>query len=88
MCLMLGRLIGVPCLAFGLLAQAPETPAPAAQSQEPEAAQIRVQVNEVIVPVTVTDDKDRFVADLEAKDFRIFDEGKEQKIRFFSRERI
>ena len=48
---------------------------------------IKVQVNEVIVPVTVTDDKGRFVSNLDAKDFRVFDEGKEQHIEFFSRDR-
>jgi hypothetical protein len=48
---------------------------------------IRVQVNEVIVPVTVTDEKGRFVSNLEQKDFQIFDQGKEQTIRYFSRER-
>src|SRR5579884_2440331 len=47
-------------------------------------APIRVQINEVIVPVTVTDDKGRFVSDLTQQDFRIFDEGKEQKIEYFS----
>src|SRR5207244_10773890 len=46
----------------------------------------RVQVKEVTVPVTVTDDKNRFVANLDATDFRVFDEGKEQKLRFFSRD--
>ena len=46
-----------------------------------------MQVNEVIVPVTVTDDKGRFVSDLEQKDFSVFDEGKEQQIQFFTRER-
>lgn len=49
-------------------------------------ARIQVQVNEVIVPVTVTDDKGRFVTNLDAKDFHILDEGKEQKIQFFSRD--
>jgi len=48
---------------------------------------IKVQVNEVIVPVTVTDEKGRFVSNLEASDFKIFDEGKEQRIEFFSRDR-
>jgi VWFA-related protein len=48
---------------------------------------IRVEVNEVIVPVTVTDEKGRFVTNLEQKDFQVFDQGKEQTIRFFSRER-
>jgi VWFA-related protein len=56
--------------------------APIANAQQP----IRVQVNEVIVPVTVTDDKGRFVSDLEKKNFHIFDEGKEQTIDFFSHE--
>jgi len=46
-----------------------------------------VQVNEVIVPVTVTDEKGRFVSDLDQKDFTIFDEGKQQEIQFFTRER-
>jgi Ca-activated chloride channel homolog len=48
---------------------------------------IRVQVNEVIVPVTVTDDKGRFVSDLQQKDFQVLEENKPQSIRFFTRER-
>ena len=44
-------------------------------------------MNEVIVPVTVTDDKGRFISNLEKKDFQILDEGKPQTINFFSRER-
>ncbi len=48
---------------------------------------IKVQVNEVIVPVTVTDDKGRFVSDLDEKDFKVIDEGQEQQIQFFTRER-
>jgi VWFA-related protein len=62
-----------------------QTPAP---SQAPSPApSIKVSVNEVIVPVTVTDEKGRFVSDLDQKDFRVFDEGREQKISFFTRER-
>jgi Ca-activated chloride channel homolog len=49
-------------------------------------APIRVEVNQVIVPVTVTDDKGRFVSNLTKGDFRLFDEGREQKIDFFSHE--
>jgi Ca-activated chloride channel family protein len=52
-----------------------------------EQKPIRVQVNEVIVPVTVVDDQGKFVSNLDQNDFHIFDEGKEQKINFFSRER-
>jgi Ca-activated chloride channel family protein len=42
------------------------------------------QSNEVILPVTVTDDRGKFVSNLVAKDFRILDEGRPQKIDFFS----
>ena len=50
-------------------------------------APIKVSVNEVIVPVTVTDEKGRFVTNLDKADFKILDNGKEQNISFFSRER-
>lgn len=71
-----GTLLGALFLGLSLLAQAPPNP-----------QNIKVSVNEVIVPVTVTDDQGRFVADLEEKDFEIYDEGKKQKIGYFSRER-
>jgi Ca-activated chloride channel homolog len=77
------------CVLSGVLwGQAQQTPPPASP-QAPEAPQtrIQVQVNEVIVPVTVTDDRGRYVEDLDVNDFRILDEGQEQKIRFFTRER-
>src|SRR5580765_438212 len=94
---MVGRfLIGLSVVALSLAQTAeqkpaglpPEVPkqvtlAPEAPAQRP----IQVQVNEVIVPVTVTDEKGKFVSNLDAKDFRIFDEGKEQHLHFFSRER-
>jgi len=56
-------------------------------TQQPEPSPIKVQVQEVIVPVTVTDDRGRFVDNLTQKDFEILDEGRTQKIRFFSAER-
>ncbi|HTC88863.1 MAG TPA: VWA domain-containing protein [Bryobacteraceae bacterium] len=72
----------------GSTAQKPDVaPASANANQPPAAPPIQVQVNEVIVPVTVTDDRGRFVSDLEQKDFTVFDEGKEQQIQFFTRER-
>jgi Ca-activated chloride channel homolog len=69
----------VPVLA----AQQPAQP-PAQQPAEPPKVQFGASANEVIVPVTVTDDKGRFVSNLEAKDFRILDEGQPQRIKFFS----
>ncbi len=68
---MLTGRFAIPLIAVVTFAQAP----------------IRVSVNEVIVPVTVTDEQGRFVSNLESSDFRIFDEGKEQKILYFNRER-
>jgi Ca-activated chloride channel family protein len=57
-------------------------PGTVAKAQAP----IKVSVNEVIVPVTVTDGKGRFISNLTRDDFKIFDENKEQKIDFFSHE--
>lgn len=79
---MLTRILFAIGLICSLNAQTPP-PAPAAS----QPSNIKVQVNEVIVPVTVTDEKGRFVSDLDKKDFRILDEGKEQSIEFFTRER-
>jgi len=73
------RLWLLPLLASLLAAQA-ERPA------QPEQQPIRVQVNEVVVPVTVTDEKGAFVSNLEASDFLVLDEGRPQKIVYFSRE--
>ncbi len=52
-----------------------------------QKSSIRVQVNEVIVPVTVTDERGRFVTDLDQKDFQVFENNKPQSIRYFTRER-
>ena len=67
--------------------QAPQqtTPPPPAASQPAQPpVQFRGSAIEVIVPVTVTDDKGRFVSNLVQKDFRVLDEGKPQAIEFFS----
>lgn len=53
----------------------------------PQPGEIKVSVNEVIVPVTVTDERDRFVSNLDEKDFTVFEEGKPQRIIYFNRER-
>jgi len=85
---MFRRAFLVALVACFALAQEGTNPPVAPQAvQPPSQPPIRVQVNEVIVPVTVTDDRGRFVSNLDATDFRIQDEGKDQKIQFFSRER-
>ncbi len=68
-------------------ASAETTIAPAAPEAKGNSSSIRVSVNEVIVPVTVTDEKGRFVSDLDQKDFSIFEDNKPQSIRYFTRER-
>ena len=88
---MYSRLALVLVAAISLSAQSttPVTQAAdvAPNPQTPGPPPIQVQVNEVIVPVTVTDEKGRFVSDLDQKDFTIYDEDKEQQIQFFTRER-
>jgi Ca-activated chloride channel family protein len=60
------------------------------QAQQPPAKPqdtgvvISTTATEVIVPVTVTDNKGKFVSNLVASDFRVLDEGKPQRIQFFS----
>ena len=75
------RLLLCFSLVFSCWAQQP--------AAQPSAAQqpIRAEVNEVVVPVTVTDEKGRFVSNLEQQDFQILDEGQPQTIRYFTRER-
>jgi VWFA-related protein len=69
---------------------APQQPAPSQPTQaapqpvkQPDQLSIHVTTTEIIVPVTVTDDKGRYLSNLEEKDFRIQDEGRTQKITFF-----
>src|SRR5450759_17565 len=94
------RALAIVVLSASVFAQPPapakvtSTQPPPVQAETPPDAHkeipksdIKVQVNEVIVPVTVTDDKGKFVSDLEKSDFHIFDGGKEQTIQFFTRER-
>src|SRR5437762_6045152 len=80
---MLSRRIAAALVASLAMAQTQQPQAVAPPAQPP----IRVQVDEVIVPITVTDDRGRFVSNLDKSDFRVQDEGKDQNIRFFSRDR-
>ena len=74
--------------AFCLESQQPPATQQAAATLPPQQTpSIKVDVQEVIVPVTVTDDKGKFVSDLVQSDFQIFDQGKLQNIQYFTRER-
>jgi Ca-activated chloride channel homolog len=74
-------------LLLVLPVQAQDTGTAAAEVAPPLVNRdMRISVNEVIVPVTVTDLQDRFVANLDKADFQIFDEGVQQEITYFSRD--
>jgi Ca-activated chloride channel homolog len=64
--------------------QQPPQPQPT-KPQEP-GGEVKFGANptEVIVPVSVTDFRGKYVSNLEARDFRILDDGRSQRIRFFS----
>ena len=77
------RALSTRCFLFALaVAVCAVTHGSIATAQAP----IQVSVNEVIVPVTVADEKGRFVSNLVKSDFHLYDENKEQKIDFFSHE--
>jgi VWFA-related protein len=75
--------------AGSLAGQAPKPKTPPAPKPEVTASQdaFRTAVSEVIVPVTVTDPRGRFVEDLKREDFTLYDEDRLQQITFFTRER-
>jgi VWFA-related protein len=90
----------VTVLTLGAVGQNAPSPTPAATPQSAPAATAppapgtstsnavyRGSATEVIVPVTVTDAKGKFVINLEAKDFELWDNGKRQTLTYFSRER-
>lgn len=58
------------------------------QPQEPlaQAPTIKTQVSLVNLFVTVRDKNKRIVTDLKQDDFRVFEDGQEQKVAFFSKE--
>ena len=56
----------------------------AAPTHQEPAVTFKGGVSEVIVPVTATDEKGKFISNLTAKDFRVLDEGRPQRISFFS----
>jgi VWFA-related protein len=62
---------------------APKPATPPAQTAQQPATKFFVNPTEVILPVTVTDGKGRYLSNLEEKDFRIQDEGRTQKITYF-----
>jgi len=61
--------------------QGPLSPNPSRRTDGTlQAGGFRLDVNRVLIPVMVTDDLDRPVEGLQAKDFRVFEDGIEQRV--------
>ena len=67
-----------------------QAPASAGRPRPPEQGEftLKVDVNMVLVEATVRDDKGRIVNDLKREDFRVFEDGVEQQITYFSRDEL
>jgi VWFA-related protein len=61
-----------------------QTPPPPQQQPQQQRPGVRVEVNQVIVPVTVKDGSGRLVADLHKDEFRILEDNVEQRIVSFN----
>lgn len=73
--------------ALGALPQStPESVTSQATPPGASTLNLRVDTTLVLVPVTVTDSLNRFVLGLEKQDFRVFEDGKEQKVKQLSGE--
>ena len=79
--------LGSPCLARAQDAPSPAAPAtaaePAVQKQQNGPA-VRSETRLVRVDVIVTDKKGNYIHDLSAKDFKVYDDNKQQEVANFS----
>ena len=81
------RIRFVSCLSLSLLALVCLPAAsPAPQSADQPVAALKVQVREVVLPVTVRDKHGALVASLKIKDFTLTEDGRPQTIKSFTRE--
>jgi len=71
------------CLAV-LLGMTAVWPAARAQAPVDSGAVIRTETKLVLVDTVVTDKKGNYIRDLEAKDFKVYEDNKEQQIKSFS----
>jgi Ca-activated chloride channel family protein len=79
-------LFSMPVLSQTSPEKSPEATGQAADSQEGPLATFRAHTDLVLIPVTVTDKLNRFVLGLQKEDFRLFEDGVEQKLEIFSGE--
>jgi VWFA-related protein len=83
-------LISLICLTGGWMARELVSARPVAHAQQPNTAStsdegvIHVQTREVLVDSVVTDKKGGYIRDLAQKEFKVWEDGKEQAITSFS----
>ncbi len=78
--------LSVPAPAVGSQRKPQSDPAPAKESQSARPLTFKVPVNVVLVNVAVTDDAGKPVKDLSVDDFKVYEDGKRQKIQSFELE--
>ena len=66
--------------------KAPQKTDESAESQQGSVTTFRAHTDLVLIPVTVTDQLNRFVLGLQKEDFRLFEDGAEQSLAIFSGE--
>src|SRR5579862_4089501 len=79
------QILGSPCLAQAQEAPSPAArPAEAAPQQQQNGPVVRTETRLVRVDVIVTDKKGNYIHDLSAKDFKVYDDNKQQEVANFS----
>ena len=75
-------------LCVELWAQGPAAPGSQLPPPKTDGFTLKVDVSMVLVEATVRDDKGRIADDLKREDFRVFEDGVEQQIIYFSRDEL
>jgi len=81
-----GLALGAAALAVAARAPQPPAQQPPAQEPQAQAPTIKTQVSLVNLFVTVRDKSKRIVTDMKQDDFKVAEDGQDQKIAFFSKE--
>lgn len=81
-----GTRLLAPCLGVCLLISIPWSQSRAQSPDAASARSMKVAVNMVLVPVTVTDALNRPVMGLDSRNFAVFQDDQRQEIRYFSTE--
>src|SRR6267143_1476538 len=83
-----GAIVRFSCVKFSLIlcaaAAVAQAPPPAAQAPAPSGPVIKTETRLVLVDTVVTDKKGNYIRDLTQKDFKVWEDNKEQEIKNFS----